>query len=539
MGKEREEGEQAKRHEMTTRKAVIYTRVSSREQEQEGFSLEAQSKLLREYADRNGLEIVRAFEDVETAKTTGRRQFGEMVSFLSGNRSCRILLVEKTDRLYRNFRDAVTLEDLDIAIHFVKEGQILSRDAKSQIKFMHDIRLAVARNYSENLREEVNKGMHEKASQGTYPARAPFGYRNNRTTRFIDVDPENAPVARRVFEIYATGCHSLAGVSKVLRGETGVRISKANVHQILSNPFYIGQFIWRGRTYQGSHTPLITPALYAEVQRVLHGYNKPKYGKQNIAFRGLLRCAHDNCTVTGEFKKGKYVYYRCSGGRGPCDLPRFREEDLAGVLGDVLRAVTIPPEVAKRMAAAVERDNVNAGAHVAQERARLNRELSRLRGHMDAAYSDKLDAKIPEEFWQRKQVEWQAEELRITSQLEGLKEPNKENTLADVRRILELTQNAYSQYLKQKPFEQAELLRTVLLNCSIDGVSLYPTYRNPFDLIARRVKNGEWSGRADLNCRPLAPQAVSRYFPPLCTNAPPCPRMLCFQRGMRAWCDSY
>jgi DNA invertase Pin-like site-specific DNA recombinase len=54
---------------MSTRTAVIYTRVSSREQEQEGFSLDAQSKLLREYADRNGLQIVQAFEDVETAKT--------------------------------------------------------------------------------------------------------------------------------------------------------------------------------------------------------------------------------------------------------------------------------------------------------------------------------------------------------------------------------------------------------------------------------------------------------------------------------------
>jgi len=179
------------------------------------------------------------------------------------------------------------------------------------------------------------------------------------------------------------------------------------------------------------------------------------------------------------------------------------------MFGEVVRDITIPREVAQRIAQAAERENENAGARVAQERARLNRELSTLRARMDAAYCDKLDGKIPEEFWQRKQAEWQAEELRITSCLEGLKEPSKENTLADVRRILELTQNSYSQYLTQKPAEQAELLKTVLLNCSIDGVSLYPTYRNPFDLIAKRAKNEEWSGRADLNCRPLAPQASS------------------------------
>ena len=73
----------------------------------------------------------------------------------------------------RNTRDAVTLEDLDIEIFFIKEGEVLSKNAKSQVKFMHDIRLAMARNYFENLREEVKKCMSEKAEQGTYPARAP------------------------------------------------------------------------------------------------------------------------------------------------------------------------------------------------------------------------------------------------------------------------------------------------------------------------------------------------------------------------------
>ena len=90
--------------------AVIYTRVSSREQQQEGFSLGAQAKLLREYADRNGFEIVKAFEDVETAKASGRNLFDEMAKWLRGTDPCRILLGEKTDRLYRNLRDAVSAE---------------------------------------------------------------------------------------------------------------------------------------------------------------------------------------------------------------------------------------------------------------------------------------------------------------------------------------------------------------------------------------------------------------------------------------------
>jgi DNA invertase Pin-like site-specific DNA recombinase len=505
LGKSRE-GNQKTGGKVSVRQAVIYTRVSSREQEQEGFSLDAQAKLLREYAKRNGFEVVRAFEDVETAKITGRKQFAEMVTFFKKQRNCRVLLVEKTDRLYRNFRDALTLEDLGIETHFVKEGQILSKDAKSQEKFMHDIRLAMARNYSENLREEVNKGMREKAEQGTYPGRAPFGYCNNRGTRAIEIHPEKSAIAAHAFEMYASGKYSLLSLSKEIKRVWGVRISKTNLQKMFTNPFYIGQFKWSGRTYLGTQPVFIRPELYAQVQAVLKGCNRPKYGKRDVAFRGLLTCAHDDCVVTGEVKKEKYVYYRCSGGRGPCELPRFREQEISEKMGHVLGQITIPPEIAKCIEEELNSERVHSGERVASERARLIRTRDSIRRRMDAAYMDKLDGKIAEDFWQRKQAEWQAEEIQITSQIESLKEPNFEERMIDVKRILELAQNAHSLYLTRKPAEQAEILKSVLLNCSIDGVSLYPTYRSPFDLIAKRAESEEWSGREDLNLRPPGPE---------------------------------
>jgi hypothetical protein len=72
---------------------------------------------------------------------------------------------------------------------------------------------------------------------------------------------------------------------------------------------------------------------------------------------------------------------------------------------------------------------------------------------------------------------------------------------------LELAQKAHFLYLTRNHAERGELLKRVLLNCATDGVTLWPTYRKPFNLIFERAKNEEWSGRADLNCRPLAPQA--------------------------------
>src|SRR5262245_59455051 len=98
--------------------AVMYARVSSKEQEKKGFSIPPQLKLLRGYAAEQHLAVIQEFMDVETAKRAGRTGFTAMVDFFkkqtktkTPEHSCHILLVEKTDRLYRNIRDWVTLED--------------------------------------------------------------------------------------------------------------------------------------------------------------------------------------------------------------------------------------------------------------------------------------------------------------------------------------------------------------------------------------------------------------------------------------------
>lgn len=111
--------------------AVLYARVSSKEQEKEGCSIPAQQKLLREYALKQEWTIAAEFVDIETANATGRAGFTEMLAFLRLPASAsQIVLVEKTDRLYRNLKDWVTLDELDPEVHFVKEGVVLSRDSR-------------------------------------------------------------------------------------------------------------------------------------------------------------------------------------------------------------------------------------------------------------------------------------------------------------------------------------------------------------------------------------------------------------------------
>ena len=121
------------------------------------------------------------------------------------------------------------------------------------------------------------------------------------------------------------------------------------------------------------------------------------------------------------------------------------------------------------------------------------------------------DGKIPEDFWERKMSEWSAEEQQIEIALNTPSDSYGDRVLS-ARRILELANKAHFLYVTQKPAEQAKLLRKVLSNCSVDAVSLYPTYRKPFDVIFERAKTKEWSGREDLNLRPPGPEPDSSAY---------------------------
>ena len=189
---------------MEHKKVVIYARVSSREQEREGFSIPAQLKLLKEYALKNGFQIVQEYSDAETAKKAGRTNYNAMLEYLKANPEVKTVLVEKTDRLYRNFKDYVTLEDYDLEVHLVKEGSIISKNSKSHDKIIHGIKVLMAKNYIDNLSEEISKGLHEGLEQGYWPFQPPYGYLRGAKKSLI-IDKSRILFVRRAFELFATG----------------------------------------------------------------------------------------------------------------------------------------------------------------------------------------------------------------------------------------------------------------------------------------------------------------------------------------------
>ncbi len=132
--------------------------------------------------------------------------------------------------------------------------------------------------------------------------------------------------------------------------------------------------------------------------------------------------------------------------------------------------------------------------------------LTAIRNRMDKAYSDKLDGKIAEDFWERLMTEWRMEEQQVKMAIQGLASGETGDRALDAQKIFELANSAYSLYVSQNPTEKAKLLRMVVSNFSVDAVNVCPTYRKPFDMIVKRAQSEEWSGREDSNLRPPGPE---------------------------------
>lgn len=433
---------------------LLYARVSSKEQEAEGYSIPAQLKLLREYAFKNKLIIQKEFTDIETAKKAGRTQFNKMLAFLGENTGTKHILVEKTDRLLRNISDYALIDRLieqsDIEIHLVKENVILSRDSRSNEKFIFGIKALMAKNYVDNLSEETRKGMLEKAEQGIYPSSAPYGYANTIEAggrKTIAVDFATAPFVRKMFGLYATGDYSLKKLRKTILDDGmiyrgGKNFYTSSLEKILKNEFYTGVFYWKGRKYENAkYEAIITKELFNKVQNMLSNPHKSKSKKGLFPYTNFIKCGVCGCSLTAEIKKGKYIYYHCTGHKGNCGQPYLRQEAIEAKFEALLGNISLTKDMQNNIMQGLKESFGDKIAYHNDCIAQIEKQIKTLQKRIDQAYLDKLDNKISEEFWQEQTGKWIVEKENLTVSLLSHQQADR-NYLENANLVIELAQKA-------------------------------------------------------------------------------------------------
>ena len=324
--------------------AVSYLRVSTREQAErggtaEGFSIPAQREANRRKADELGARIVHEFVDAgESARSADRDGLQDMLTFISAT-NIQFCIVHKLDRLARNRADDVTIHQALLSAGVTLVSATESIDQTPSGMLMHGIMSSIAEFYSRNLAAEVTKGISQKLAQGGTPMRAPVGYLNIRRTdgqgreiRTVEIDPDRAPLIKWAFETYAKGGTSVIELQRelVARGLTTVPtpkrptkpIAQNTLYKLLINPYYTGVIRYNGALYPGSHEPLITPALFDEVQSLLKARyaNATRHVKHAHHLKGLLHCGNCGARMLLDFATNPsgvtYAYFVCSGRAG-------------------------------------------------------------------------------------------------------------------------------------------------------------------------------------------------------------------------------
>ena len=340
-------------------KYFIYCRKSSEDEERQVLSIEAQLTELREYAKQQNLFVVKEFYESKTAKEPGREIFNEMLGEIEKG-SASGILAWNPDRLARNSIDGGKV------IYFVDTLKIVALkfptfwfEATPQGKFMLSVAFGQAKYYTDNLRENILRGIRQKIRRGELSAKAPLGYFNEPRLRTIEPDKKTFHKVKECLGAFATGKYTLTAIQRkmfsldLVGARSGKPLVLASVEHILKNPFYYGHFQYRGEVHQGSHKPMISKKLFDKIQDALVANGKPhkKRGEKGLLYKGFAVCGECGYAITAERKIKKsglvYHYYHCTfkSRSQKCTQTRFlREEELTRQVQDMVQKVSLPDE---------------------------------------------------------------------------------------------------------------------------------------------------------------------------------------------------
>lgn len=489
---------------------VQYIRVSSEEQSK-GGSLGAQEREGGEYIKKMEFSLIAEFKDVETAKSSGREDFSSMLIFLKKCKKPVVLVVEKTDRLYRNYEDMVAVQKLVRSngheVHLYKEGEILNKETKSHTWLVHYFKVAMATNYVENLSEEIKKGQKQKILNGGFPHQAPFGYINDKNLRQIVIDEQAAIYVKAAFEYFATGLYSLQRLGRVLQADGFIYrvdrpiMPKAGLDRMLKNPFYIGEMRFNGDLYKGNHEPMIDKDTWLAAQAAFRKDGKPlTFNRQEFKYAHVLKCLECGNSIVGESKKGgRYVYYRCASRKQGCSQGYFKEAQLDEFFDNFIESLILNPEIEAEMLKASK--EIGADGSLDTEIGRLEGLIKRHRGSLKKALHEKIEGTIDDETYKEVVEEYQSAIWQLEAKLAKIKVEDVDfYTLAG--KLAGIPRTVARRWKEANTTKKIGLLNIIAANFYVGDEKLDCKLKEPLSLVGDGALCQEWWSRRDSNSRP-------------------------------------
>jgi site-specific DNA recombinase len=309
------------------KRAVIYCRVSTKEQVDDGNSLSSQERICKEYAIKHGYEIAETFiEKGESAKNANRTELQKLITYCTCKRNnISAVIAYKIDRVARNVDDyryiRALLKRYDVEIKSTSEYF----EDNPAGRFMENIIANVAQFDNDVRTERCMNGMRDAIREGRYIGIAPFGYSNGKIGGKPNIiQNEHADLMRRLFIEVAKNHESVDAIRRELLKDglttkSGKLFTKGHLYRLLKNEVYCGWIVRFGERHRGVFEPIISEELFEQVQRVLKRRSRRGlfYKRENPDFPLRRFVFHPTGKkATGYWAKGKtknYPYYRFVG----------------------------------------------------------------------------------------------------------------------------------------------------------------------------------------------------------------------------------
>lgn len=488
-----------------TLEAVILARVSTKEQE-EGHSLDAQIRNLETYAAGKGFVIIKTFKVVESSNKRERPEFDQMIAFIKSQKKRIALIVDTVDRLQRSFKEKPILDELikrdAVELHFVKENNVLTKDANSSQNMMWNMGVVMAQAYTDCLRDNVKRSIKQKLHKGEWIAMAPLGYKNakdadGRST--VVLDGERAFLVKRIFNDYSTGAYSLSEICRAakkwgLRTQSGKPVSVQTLHRLIQNPFYYGIMQIKGQLYPHHYSTLIDKALFERCQEVRLGngqHQAVKETKTEFVLRGMVKCKVSGRRVTPDIKKGKHVYLITRDPVNPEKKMFIKEEIVLAQLETVFNSLYIPPDILEVVMDSLRKNHelevdyhgvaIDSLVHESKD---LDARLNRLTDFL-------IDGSITQDIYAKKRDEMTSRQFEINDQLQQHHLGNRDFKIA-LSTLLLLVSKTPELFSRSNVDEKRQIIGFLFSNLELEGEKLHFSLKKPLELFVNMAGLKDW-----------------------------------------------
>lgn len=487
-------------------KAIIFARVSSKEHE-DGQSIPAQVRRLTEYALRKNFKIESTFQVTESSTKETRKQFDEVVNFIIKSKEPYALITDTVDRLQRSFRETPLLDELrkqgKIELHFLRDGLIVSKDSNSSQLLQWDMGVLFSSSYVRQLGDNVKRSQEQCIRNGQWISKAPYGYKNVALPsgqKTIEVNQEQAEIVVKIFEEYAKGNNSFQTIAVKLKEgfpltSRGKSITDRTVEIILKNSCYMGMMCIKGQLYPHKYPTLISEELFNNLQDIIYKCNKSpvQFAGKDILLRGLITCKNCNGAVTGDIKKGKYVYYSCHNSKRICTKKWVKEEVLLKEMLGYFDQIQLTDEQINELVETIEDQGVQEQEFIKNTQRLLNEKLNLTQDRISKLIDMHIDGKIDSDTYHYKLDEYKKEQQSLMLEIKSYSTDSRAELNA-AREVLEMTNEAKELFMSSKLDEKQQLLRFFILNLTLTAEKLDVELSEPFNLIAKSCDRHVWRG---------------------------------------------